>query len=124
MSPPPTIKPFFCDPERLQALAAQHHDSYQSAQPFPHVVIDDFLPDDVLDRIGEEFPDPDAEDWSEHSGYGWIDAKSEEMQDNDYRVLGKLAMWDTSRMRPHSRQFFAEVNSSTFLKFLEQLIIN
>lgn len=119
--PAKTFEPFFCDAERLDALAARLHGDYANAVPFPHIVIDDFLPEDVLDRVVGEFPPDDHQDWSEHSGYGWIDAKSEELQQNDYRVLGKLALWDTSRMGPHSRQLFSEVNSSTFLKFLEQL---
>jgi hypothetical protein len=35
----------------------------QCPQPFPHIIIDDFLPTDILDKILEEFPKPGAIDW-------------------------------------------------------------
>ena len=39
--------------ERARALSAQ----YNSAQPFPHIVIDDFLSVDFIERILDNFPD-------------------------------------------------------------------
>ena len=32
------------DPEYLENLAAKYHQDYFNAEPFPHIIIDDFLP--------------------------------------------------------------------------------
>ncbi len=48
---------------RLGELAAGLAQRYRSAQPFPHVIIDDFLPADVLDRVIEAYPKPGEVDW-------------------------------------------------------------
>jgi hypothetical protein len=45
--------------ERAEALKGD----YASAAPFPHAVIDDFLPTPVADRILDAFPAPDDEIW-------------------------------------------------------------
>lgn len=121
---PGQFEPFFFDPEKLAALAHQHGESYRTTKPFPHVAIDDFLPEKVLDRVVEEFPGPGDDTWAEFSGYGWRDGESqefEEPEDGQYRVLGKLGQTNTGRMGPHTRQLFAEINSSRFVRFLEQL---
>ena len=51
------------DPESLHAFADTHRDTYVSGNPFPHIVIDDFLPEHVLDRVLDEFPSPQEKDW-------------------------------------------------------------
>jgi hypothetical protein len=38
------------DPDALKS-------TYSSARPFPHIVIHDFLKDDVLRGVADEFPD-------------------------------------------------------------------
>ena len=45
----------FDDP-RYSALAQQHAPAYQSAEPFPHGVIDDFLPHDLARAISRVVP--------------------------------------------------------------------
>jgi len=40
---PSGLAPF--DASKFRALAASHHASFVSADPFPHVVLDDFLPE-------------------------------------------------------------------------------
>lgn len=37
---------------------APHAAAFAAARPFPHVVLDDFLPDDVADALAAEFDDP------------------------------------------------------------------
>jgi Rps23 Pro-64 3,4-dihydroxylase Tpa1-like proline 4-hydroxylase len=49
--------------DRYDQLARDLSGSYASAEPFPHVVTDDFLPRDLADRLLEEFPDPAKIDW-------------------------------------------------------------
>lgn len=46
---------FFFSDRELQAIAARGAE-YQSAEPFPHAVIDDFLPRWVADKLLAEFP--------------------------------------------------------------------
>ena len=44
----------------LQALAERLHGEFVSAEPYPHVVIDDMLPVDTIKQIIEAFPAPKA----------------------------------------------------------------
>jgi hypothetical protein len=93
------------DAERLMALAAKHHEAYITAEPFPHVVIDDFLPEGVLESVLEEFPKPGAIDWQR------FDAPSEK----------KLAAASELQMGPATRSLLHQLNSSIFIDFLEAL---
>lgn len=42
------------DLERLHAIARDHHEAFARADPFPHVVVDDFLPADTAAAIVRE----------------------------------------------------------------------
>jgi len=96
---------FNFDRAKLRELAASDRAAYQTARPFPHIVIDSFLPESILDEIVEEFPKPDAVQW-------WkFDSPNER----------KLASFDDSIMGPVTRHLLAEFNSSAFLDFLEDL---
>ena len=50
--------PFVLEPEKLEKLAEAHREDYAHAQPFPHVVIDGFLPEEILEQVVAEFPKP------------------------------------------------------------------
>jgi hypothetical protein len=89
----------------LNATARGLNGSYVSADPFPHIVIDDFLPPAILDSVLGEFPGPDAIDWKR-------------FKDGTGR---KLATRDEAQMGPHTRALIHELNSSQFLRFLETL---
>jgi hypothetical protein len=97
-------KAFQFDRERLLPLADAKREAYASAQPFPHVVIDDFLPEDVLEPVLGEFPTPDG-DWFAF----------------DSPLERKLATRDDSVMGPATRGLLSEFNSSAFVDFLERL---
>jgi hypothetical protein len=96
---------FTFEREHLFSLADAYHDSFRDASPFPHVVIDDFLPGEVLNEVLEEFPAPEQPDWEEF--------------DNAREV--KLALSDVAQMGPRTRHLLAEFNSSVFVDFLERL---
>lgn len=96
---------FQLDRERLTALAEDRREAYASASPYPHTVIDDFLPEDVLEAVLQEFPSPAQVDWLA------FDSESER----------KLASNDETVMGPMTRQVLAAFNSSAFIDFLEQL---
>jgi len=38
------------------AFCSEHAEAYSSAQPFPHIVIDGFLPNSLIDQVVSEFP--------------------------------------------------------------------
>ncbi len=42
--------------EQCKKVGATYAEQYTTAQPFPHIVLDDFLPDEVLRRTVAEFP--------------------------------------------------------------------
>ena len=72
--------PLHADPEDLR-------ESYRSARPFPHVVLDGLFPDDVLDRVLAEFPKPGEIDWRRFDsptekklGYSYTEPLGESLQ--------------------------------------------
>lgn len=95
----------YLDGARLMDLARQSSSRYVSAEPFPHILFDDFLPPEVLDRVLEEFPGPGDTEWITF----------------DHVSSKKLALSDETRMGPVTRQLLYELNSASFVTFLEEL---
>lgn len=54
---------FLFDDAHLQSVAEQFKAGYNSADPFPHAVIDNFLPPAAAERVLHLFPKPDAPYW-------------------------------------------------------------
>lgn len=50
----------------LEARADELQASYQSAQPFSHVVIDEVLPSGVLQQVFAELEEMDSDDWNSY----------------------------------------------------------
>jgi Rps23 Pro-64 3,4-dihydroxylase Tpa1-like proline 4-hydroxylase len=96
---------FRFEPERLRGLADNNRQAYASADPFPHVVIDDFLPSEVLDELLAEFPAPQQADW----------------QAFDSPTERKLAAEDDSVMGDATKHLLGELNSAAAIDFLERL---
>ena len=92
-------------PEALAERGRRLHDAYLRADPFPHIVIDDFFPEEVLDGILREFPDPGAIDWQH------FDAGTEK----------KLASKAEIQLGERTRGFIWGLNSQVFVSFLEEL---
>jgi hypothetical protein len=105
MLPVTTTEVFQFDRRKLLDLARAHRAEYLSAQPFDHVVLDDFCPEWILDEMLSEFPSPEQE--------GWKRFESENER--------KLATEGDSGMGPATRQLLFEFNSATFLDFLGEL---
>jgi hypothetical protein len=99
------IEPFHFSAETLNALADANKQRFAAAEPFPHIVFDDFLPDWVIERALEEFPDPGDVPWTEFK----------------QSTSKKLASEGDALFGEFTRQLFAELNSATFLQFLERL---
>jgi len=86
---------------------------YLSAKPFPNIVLDDFLPSQILEKVISEFPSPNANlEWRKN------DTKTD---DGKIAQINKLGFSDETKLHPVIRQLLWELNSSKFLLFLEKL---
>jgi hypothetical protein len=99
------LNDFRFDRDRLIELADAKREAYASARPYSHTVIDDFLPEDVLDAVLAEFPRPEEVDWMAF----------------DSPLERKLATKDDTAIGPAARRLLAELNSGAFIDFLERL---
>jgi len=104
LSPDPYPLPFL-DSARLADLAVRHADAYQAAKPFPHVVLDDFLPASSVDQLISEFPGPEEIDWQRFEN-----PREKKLASKSFEDLG-----------PFTRMQLAELNGASFLVFLERL---
>ncbi|HEY9896375.1 MAG TPA: 2OG-Fe(II) oxygenase [Candidatus Sericytochromatia bacterium] len=100
-----TLSMFRLDVDYLKALALEHREAYATASPFPHVVIDNFLPEALLEEVLKEFPNPKQIDW----------------QTFQTPAEKKLASRHEQQMGDATRLLLYSLNSSTFITFLEIL---
>ena len=101
------------DVERLEKTVAADAVRYSQAAPFPHILIEDFLPAATLQRAISEFPLPQMlDDWRQNDAV-----------DQAGRVAQKLKLGysDESKLSDTLRQLFHELNSGVFIKYLERL---
>lgn len=90
--------------KEARALGAQHAQQYQSAKPYHHICIDNFLPMSVLQQVRADLATlPDAE-----RGF---DAAEEKLK----------SQYDPNRLPDYSRHLFNAFNSRAFLQFLEEM---
>jgi hypothetical protein len=90
-----------------QRLAEQAPDlarQFREAKPYPHVVLDDFLPEEVAELVLANFPAPGEDLWTR-------------MPTADQER--KLASGPESRLPESARWLIHELNSGTFLDVLE-----
>lgn len=102
---PAPARPFHFDADRLQQVSDRAGTAFTQASPFPHLIIDNLLPPQLLESVLAEFPDPHQAKWKQ-----CYHANSKKLSCADERLMG-----DTTR------HVLAELNSGTFLSFLERL---
>jgi Rps23 Pro-64 3,4-dihydroxylase Tpa1-like proline 4-hydroxylase len=102
---PATQPAFLLDREALIERARENAAEYRTAKPFPHTVLDDFLPQHVIDACIAEFPNP-SDDWLFHTDAG---------------NSNKFANNDEMKMGPAVRQVVNQFNSGPMIVFLEEL---
>ncbi len=90
---------------KLNAEPSPLRERYVSARPFPHIVIDNLFPDDVLERVLAEFPRPDEIEWAAF----------------DNPTEKKLGYRYTSPLKRDLRDFLVDMSSPPVLQFLEAL---
>src|SRR4029078_3447636 len=90
--------------DKLDRIAENQAAAYQSAEPFPHIVIDDFANPELLDRVGHEGGASLTEQWVS-------------MNDEYQR---KFANANMRQMGPNTRAIINFMNSQELLGFLER----
>lgn len=90
----------------LAGLADDGAIKYQTAKPFSHIRFDNFLPEEILAQVLEEFPSVDDPQWQQY--------KSETEN-------GKLASKSYEKIPPYTRYLLDQLNTPPFLQFLEKL---
>src|SRR4051794_5679507 len=91
--------------ERLDALAEQYASSYETADPFPHVVMEDFANPEFLRQVWSEFPDRGTDAWGL-------------MHDRNQK---KTALNDPRKMGPATVSLINLLNGRDVINFLERL---
>lgn len=101
-----TAKDFgFFDTLQLKDKGSELRDQYISAEPFPHIVIDDFCSPDMLNACLEAFPQsPDP------------DSRSFDRDQERFKTS-----FNPDFLTPQLRSFFYSLNSRPFLQFLENM---
>src|SRR5260221_12444888 len=90
------------DPQALKAACA----GFADAAPFPHAVIDDFLPSALADALEAEIPSYGSDAWLEYRN----------------AIEVKRTCNDWNRFPPTTYAFFSELNSAPFVAALSALV--
>ncbi|MBT54384.1 MAG: proline hydroxylase [Mameliella sp.] len=92
------------DAEVAKAAGARVSAEYQARQPYPYSYFDDFLPEEVLDRVLQEIRTlPEAETM--------FDRPQEKLKSS----------YLPERLPPYTRNLFYVLNSRPFVRFLEEM---
>lgn len=100
-----TPLPLF-DLDSLERNIERLHREYQSATPYPHIVIDDFLEPNALRAAIDEFPPLEPERW------------------NNYLHVNerKFSNTDPTTWGPTLQRILEELNSPSFVRFVGDLL--
>ena len=90
------------DFDRYTKLAGQHRADFASADPFPHVVLDDFLPADIAEPVVEEYAEEESS-WAHYHHYN----------------ERKMAITNLEGMGPRTRELVEALQSEDFVRFIE-----
>ncbi len=94
----------------LWILADYAKESYAKAEPFPHIVLNDFIPAEVCKDLLSEFPGPDELSfWKEPTNQHTVG-----------KQVSKIKFKDMA-FGQQTRQWLYELNSGPFLEFLSKL---
>ena len=79
---------------------------YLENSPFPHIVFDNFIKKDILDKIEHEFPN--------------LESIENKIVFNDQKQI-KFASKGSSDFSPTAKELIWQLNSDIFLKYLQDL---
>jgi 2-oxoglutarate-Fe(II)-dependent oxygenase superfamily protein len=89
----------------MKELVTQHAGTYRTADPFPHVVLDDVFDPELLRAALIEFDEMDRDKW----------------RSSDKDLERKWSTEDVRHFGPTTRSFINQLNGGLFLNFLEEL---
>ena len=95
------------DADRFRRMASDHRSPYLSAEPYPHVVIDSFLPEEVARTLGDVCPLPTD------TSLPWVTSNKPEAK--------KQYIQHEPTLHRALRDMFREFNSFNGLLFFERL---
>lgn len=95
----------YFEPNHLDKLAKQYATEFQSGKPYPHIVIDNFLDPEALEKVLEEFPDKNKKVWHDYQSH----------YENKQELNGE------GKMGSFTQHLLYQFNSAPFLQFLENL---
>lgn len=107
---------YLFDYDALNQLAEREATHYKTAQPFPHIVVDDFVTDDVALRLQAGFPPPDPA-LQERDNTAFVDEDTKKVP----AQKSKLGIRDERVFDPFVRHVLWEMQSQAFILFLEKL---
>ena len=100
----PLVPSRFIDRDKLAAVAAKNCRAYAEAKPFPHIVLDNLFPPDLLDAVIADLPQDDR-NWTQY----------------DNPNERKRVFSDVNAFGPAAETFAHALNSLAVINFLEQL---
>jgi Rps23 Pro-64 3,4-dihydroxylase Tpa1-like proline 4-hydroxylase len=110
----PSKRDTLVDFKRFFDLAKDRAKEYRAAEPFPHVVIDDFLPEDSFRAVYDAMPRLDD------ASIRWGNLNAN-LPDGRPAQARKFHLHNVLFMKPPLRQLIAELNSGPFTMILQQL---
>ena len=103
---PSETRPPILDMDRLEREVDRLGTVYQSAEPYPHIVLDDFLESGACQAAIKEFPPLDPSQWNNY------------LHTNER----KFSNTDPDTWGPTLREILEELNSPRFVEFVSRLI--
>ena len=103
----------FIDHDKLNKVLDKEKDFFKKAEPFPHLVIDNFLNEKDAKIISDVFPSDNSINWNIHGSGPNADRKN-------FRGI-KLQCSDENEFPDEIKRLMNEFNSQGFLYFLQKL---
>jgi 2OG-Fe(II) oxygenase superfamily len=107
------IPAFRFSKDQLAALASELASQFRHSEPFSHLVLRNFLPDDIANRLAQEFPGPNDINWR-LAGPGDVTHSGD-------KNIEKISTSNEQLFPPLIRHVMHEFNSGTFLNFVSDL---
>ncbi|MEZ5539531.1 MAG: 2OG-Fe(II) oxygenase [Pseudomonadales bacterium] len=104
------------DYDALNALAEREAPHYRQAQPFPHIVLDDFVSEAISQRLQAGFPPADPT-LQERDNTSFVDEDTQRIP----AQKNKLGIRNERAFDPFVRHLLWEMQSQAFILFLEKL---
>lgn len=98
------MSPKILDLDRYAELARRHRAAFESADPYPHVVLDDFLPAEIAEGVVEEYA-ADESTWAHYHHYN----------------QRKQAITSLEGMGPRNRELVEALQSEAFVDFIAEI---